>query len=352
MKKYLIFSWVLVAATGFAQTSNGLLLGSLNKPKDINSCYQATPALVRYTQPEQVLFQSTDQGTSWIDLSKGLPAGTEVNFLLPKDEGLYLGTRNGELYYNTNPQTGNWVLQTIEGKTTDGFVAGIFSGNSGIFASIWQEGLYQLVPGTHTWKPVQGGLEKQTIFSVVESPNGILMAGGEYGIYQSKNGGISWSHVYTQGWVNSLANESNIWVAHTNDGLIRSADQGEHWDLVLPEVAGNFELSIIDGYWVAIRKTGDQSGSQPNYSYVTLSVDGGLTWKNMDAGQPANSQVFDLEKSGNYLFSSRKAGISRSADFGKTWQLLLAPEAGKDIMQFDMVISNTTLFAYLRPAGC
>jgi hypothetical protein len=352
MKKYVIFCWVLGATAGFAQNTSGLLFGNLRQPVDINACYQATPGLVMHAETGQVLFQSTNGGTSWMDLGKTLPAGTEVNFLLPKDGGIYLGTRNGELYYNTDAQSGNWVLQTIEGKTTDGFVTGIYAGVTGTYVSIWQEGLFKLVPGTNTWKLIPGALEKQSLFNMVESPDGVMLVAGELGIYQSKNGGISWNQVYAKGWVNSLAYVSNVWIAQTHEGVIRSVDDGLHWSLVVPEVAANFHLSVIDGYFVAIRNTGTQNSAQQNYSNILLSIDGGNSWKEMDAGKPANSQVFDLEKSGNHLFSSRKAGISRSADLGKTWQLLLAPPVNNNNLQFELVVINNTLFAYLKPLGC
>ena len=347
MKNLGILLLCILTTSCFAQNSTTSLFGSFNQPIDITSCYKPTPAIVLHAQPEQILFQSTDGGTTWIDLSKGLPAGTDANAIFAKNGEVYLGTRDGKLYHSIDPQSASWEQQNLEGRSTDGFINGIFTGNSGIYACFLQEGFYRQISGTNNWKPMHENLEDKEVYAAMETTNGTLFVGCSTGIYRSIDEGKTWKQVYSKGWVNALTYSPMGLLANDADGLIRSIDNGDNWNSALPDMAAHYKTSVIDGYLVAIRQT-----SNP---LVTVSDDGGRTWKPMNTGNPADKQIFDLEKMGDYLFSSRQGGISRSNDLGKSWQLLLTPPANNNdnnFKVFELVTSGTTLFALMRQGGC
>src|SRR5688572_19218177 len=98
----------LVTTACFAQNTSGFLFANVNPRKEVNSCYKASPAVVLHTQPHQVLFQSTDGGTSWIDLSEGLPEGIAISNAFVKGSQAYVGTRDGKLFFNHNISTSIW----------------------------------------------------------------------------------------------------------------------------------------------------------------------------------------------------------------------------------------------------
>jgi photosystem II stability/assembly factor-like uncharacterized protein len=350
MKKTASLVMTLITTTCFAQTNSSLLFSGLNSPKDNNSCYDASPGVALHTNKDQILLQSTNGGTSWIDISDGLPKGTEASRILPKNEGIYLGTAKGKLYFNPDLQPNNWELQNLEIKTSEGFFTGIYDLPSGIYASVYKEGVYKQVEGSNNWKQVYTNLENHTIFSLKETSNGSVIAATANGLYLSKNKGESWEHVY-KSWVNDIVSAPNSWIANSADGIIRS-DDGEHWSLVLKEVAANFKLGSIDGYFVALRLVGSYNQSLGYFPYTSFSSDGGISWQNMSTGKPSDTQILDLEKAGDYLISSRESGISRSNDLGKTWQLLVSPPDKLDPWQFEITVHKNSLFAVLKWGGC
>lgn len=352
MKKIGSFLFCLTIAGSYAQNSTSMLFSYLNPQKDANSCYNASPAYTLHTNKDQVLFQSTDNGTTWIDLSKGLPTGIEGNHVLPKDGGVYLSTNDGKLFYSANPLSGNWELQDLSSGTADAFITGIFDLHSGLYVTFYKDGIYKQVTGTGTWKSITGNLEEKTIFSLEETSNGTLVIATASGMYQSKDKGENWKHVYDKNWTNTVIYHENILLAYSADGIIRSTDNGDTWELALSDLGSHFKLSVIDGYFVAVRTTTPWVGYDQPIPYVNVSVDGGLTWKPMMTGKPSDKQVYDLEKTDKYFFSSREAGISRSSDLGKTWQLLIAPPSKFDPWQFEMTVSGNSIFAVVRWGGC
>jgi photosystem II stability/assembly factor-like uncharacterized protein len=339
----LVFGFI--TASAFAQNCSNLFLGNINTPINNTSCYQATPAVVAKAQPEQVLFQSTDGGTTWIDLSKGLPKGTDANAIFEKNGELFLGTRDGQLFKSNHPEAANWEQQNVEGRTNPGFINGIFNGPSGTYACFLREGFYRQLWGTNNWIPMHNNLEDKEVYAIVETGSGMIFTACGTGIYRTHDDGKTWKQVYSKGWVNALTlTEAGI-IANDANGLLRTTDNGEHWDYVLPDFAAHYKTFIIDDYLVAIRQNGPP--------LVIISHDGGDTWKQMDVGMPNDKKIYDLEKLGNYIFSSRNGGISRSFDLGKSWQLLLTPPLDdKNPMVFELFTSGTTLFALMRQGGC
>ncbi len=344
MKNFGILLACILMVSCFGQNSSSLLFNYFNRPVDIMAGYESTPTKATIVQPGQVLFQSTDGGTTWQDLSKGLPDDIQVNQCFAKGNEVYLGTFDGKIYHSSDVESGTWDLQ-FDGKESEGAITGIFEGKSGIYFSIYMGGFYKQTPGTNTWKPMHQNLVSQSIFSVVETEVGTIWIAGGSGVYKSSDDCKTWKQVYAEGWVNSLVYKSNIFLANTVNGLLRSADNGEHWDCVVPDVFGVHKAMIIEDYFVIIR-----AGSQSNWAEV--SIDEGKTWQSMDPGKPADINVFDLAKAGKYLFSCRKAGLSRSSDMGKTWELLLSPQTQDDLTLFEMVSSNSTLFVVVKKGGC
>ena len=351
MKKAgVFFLWGL---STFCTAQNTILLTGLNHVTDKNSCYQPTPAVVKHPEKNQVLFQSTDGGTTWTDLSKGVPDGLEVSQLVVKNNDVYISTLNGKLYHTTVVEKGTWDVQNLEGKINDSYIINIIDTKKGLYTLVANQGLFKQVKGTDTWKHINGELSSATFFMLKENSEGDLLAACDLGIFLSKDEGLTWKQSYSESWANSIVGYSNVWLAYSAKGIIRSVDNGHTWSCVLEEVAANFKLDVLDGYFVAMRQTVPYHSKNLNYSYLTVSKDEGATWTETGTGKPTDQKIFDLEKMDNYLFSSRASGISRSSDMGNTWQLLIStPYIAGPPAQFEIVISNSTLYAVLKRGGC
>ncbi len=133
---------------------------------------------------------------------------------------------------------------------------------------------------------------------------------------------------------------------------MRSADDGEHWDLIETNNGRAYHIGIIDSGVTAIFE-----GMSPNKDSIQnrikndllVSADGGETWASLDASLPADQFIFGIVQSGDYLFCSLDSGIYRSANKGNSWQLVRATK-GKE--RYDVVASNKSVFAIRRFNGC
>lgn len=341
-----------IAVSGFTQNNTSQLFGYLNsKPADLNSCYQATPLVPLTVKKEQVLFMSTNGGTTWDDLSASLPEGIQVGASFIKNGEMYLGTYDGKIYYK-NVTTDIWESQTIEGKTNESGVTVIAEGKDAMYITIYHEGIYKKVNGSNVWKPIHGELADKTFYGVVETSDGAVLVGTNSGIYLLDAEGKTWQHVYNKSWAHTFVTGSGILLANNSQGLIRSKDGGKSWDLSLDDEGGFYNNKIIDGYFVAIRtSTRNPNHSGKNY-WVNISTDGGSTWHVMDSGNPSDHKIDDVIKMGDYWISARRTGVSRSKDMGKTWQLIMSPEDDQEMMRFDLHQSGETLFAIIKLGGC
>jgi len=352
MRHIVILFLSILTTTCFAQTNISSLFNFLNRPVDVTSCYKPTPGVVLHAESGETLFQSTDGGTTWQSLGQELPENLKVSTAFVKEEEIYLGTMDGKFYRGYGPEPLHWDLQEMEGKTSTGPVFGVYAEKSGIYARTYNEGFYRLVPGTNYWKPMHQNLEDKSVYSVVETAEGTLMVASPKGIYESANDGKTWKSIYSDSWVNNLIYKNNTIIANSPQGLIRSDDHGKEWNCVLHDEGGHYNLRVIDGYFVAIRVAGPWNTASQHPASVIVSMDGGNTWHCMATGKPDDTRIYDLVKVGDYLFSSRNGGISRSFDMGKTWQLLITPPVDNDRMIFELMTSGSTLFAYLRENGC
>ncbi len=320
-------------------------------PVDNNSCYSASPAIPKTLNEGQILFSSEDGGTTWNDLTNQLPADIQINSSYTKNGEMYLGTYDGKLYHSKNPSTGDWRLQELENQEVFHAVTQITEGKLGLYATVYHQGVYKHISGTHQWKNLNKNLPDKSVYSSAEAPDGSILVVGDLGVFRTTNEGFTWEHVYNDGWVNSIMVCSNNIICNNEFGLMYSTDYGKSWDISLSDQGGHYKTIVVDGYAVAIRIAGPSTGLSNN-QWVQLSTNAGRTWQWMDPGKPQDTRITDIAKIGDQLFTSRKAGISRSIDMGKNWQLILAPNMLDGLIQFEMVVSNSTLFVIVKQGGC
>lgn len=164
---------------------------------------------------------------------------------------------------------------------------------------------------------------------------------GSYGIgiLRSKDGGATWSKSLdfsedqNKGvWdVEVAPSNPNLVFAATSDGIFKSSNGGDTWNLVKNVVlATDVVIHPTDPNKV-VAAFGDQSS--PGYG-IYHSTDGGATWTKINAGLPSvfNGKIM-LDRSPsspNIVYASIGNGLSsadgaswlcRSEDFGQNWQI-------------------------------
>lgn len=329
----------------------------------------ANAASVPVTATTGILFQSADGGSSWQDVSSGLPEKFEIRRVLAHQGRLFLGTHGGLMYHTSTPCTGKWQKEHVgnfytgvgdleEGKG----ITGIFPGLNGPYVALHEGGLWKKVPGTAFWQPLHQTLQAQYILCVKEAPDGALYVGCEKGLFQSKDSGRHWQVVFDKEQVSDLAVNHGVLIASTQHGLLRSDDEGAHWAAVLQEKDVWYNIRVLDDQRLAAVNTAiapDEKLQKPNLS---LSSDNGRTWQLPGCNAPAvllaeNSlagmgRIFDVAQVDNWLFCSHTQGISRSADGGLTWELVQPLTTNRENMFYDLTVSGATIWAALASWGC
>ncbi len=312
-----------------------------------------------------IIFQSNDQGQTWTDVSAGLPESLKVGRVYA--DGGELVMSSGSKLYRSSTKTNalSWKIETLQ--TIDALqnleITNLFPGKTGLFVSSYENGFFKEMPGAHTWFPIDRALADKTVRCVMEISDGTLFVGVESGLFKSVDGGASWKQVIADMGINSLvvanAAETAL-VCGTYEGLRRSTDGGEHWELVLTEDFGAWNIRHIEGGVVAITEGGSwKNGDRANR--LRLSTDNGKTWQRIDEGlaqvpfmfqsdesNPSTQRIYGIEQLGKYLFCSTNAGIFRSDNMGKSWELVRVSD-GKEMLQ--LAVSGNVIYA-IQVVGC
>ncbi|MCK6694850.1 MAG: YCF48-related protein [Thermoanaerobaculia bacterium] len=256
-----------------------------------------------------IVFQSADGGQTWQDISAGLPGNLAVGRAYADGNEIYLAAESGLYHKSAALVAPNWEKEFFPNEK----VTNIFPGQKGLYASIYNSGFYKGLPGTGIWNAMDNTLSDKTVRTVLETPDGSVFVGCESGLYKSADSGKSWKQVYAEEGANSLAVSGDALICATYSGLLRSTDGGR-WQ-----------------------------GGKPNKLFT--STDGGKTWQRIDKGLPLVRHIHDVVQAGKFLFCSTDAGIFRSSDVGKTWELVRLPADEREMIH--LAVSGQTVFAVL-----
>jgi hypothetical protein len=167
-----------------------------------------------------------------------------------------------------------------------------------------QDGAFA-APRRNAWKvlgPGGGGAQFNPTLSAVD-PSLVLVNCDMTGSYISTDGGGSWRMFNLRGVVRFFVADpldSKILYAAT-EGLYRSSDKGNTWDLVYPAPSDVASVVISGDH-------GDERIQSRAGSHATVDA---------LAVDPADSKVLFAA-----ISKEKKANLYRSADWGKTWQSL------------------------------
>lgn len=303
-----------------------------------------------------IVFKSVDGGKTWQDLSAGLPKDLIVSCVLLDGNELVLSRGRSYFSINTSSAASAWKRSGV----LDFEITDIFQGQNGPFLGSYRNGFFKEIPGTGVLIPMHNNLKDKTVWSILETADGVLFAGCESGLYKSTDAGNSWKEVYTSEGVYGIVPAEGVLICGTHEGLIRSADGGEHWDLVLEEDGSAFEIGYFDGHFVSVTQGGKRWQDHPQ-NRLRISADAGKTWQRMDESLASVPFVFeeehspkpiqnirDIKKAGKYLFCSCDAGVFRSADWGRNWEPVFAL---KGDMPFQLAVSGDVVYL-VKMAGC
>jgi photosystem II stability/assembly factor-like uncharacterized protein len=156
-----------------------------------------------------------------------------------------------------------------------------------------------------------------------------------------------------------LVELNGVLLTTSNDGILRSTDDGQTWDRVISEGGAGMAVEVIDGGFAAIvYNTVTQTNS------VHISMDSGKTWNAIAedlqpswysslikrvTGLQSSSDILSIKQMGKYLISGRSDGIFRSTDMGKTWKKLVLPAI--ENYGFNLSVSGNVIYV-IPNKGC
>lgn len=291
----------------------------------------------------KIVFKSVDGGRTWQDITEGLPDHSgEEGFMIgggfATNNGFYLRAGDG-VFFNKRYSTGpHWSKEVLSDNRV-----GIFPSKTGMLAFDYNDGqILQAVNGKKDWLPIYPNFQRKDVLTFFENDKGTVFIGTNTGLFKFDDAGKAWKQVFAQSkGVRKLVEAGGVLMGLTQKGIIRSTDNGDHWNLVTTEGDHGIDVQRINGGFAAITE------SQERRFRLRTSHDGGMTWQAIDAGLPVH--VFNIVQVGENLFCSHRNGISGSSDNGKTWKLLL-PSIDHNI--FNLSVSGNVIYAMRNVGGC
>jgi photosystem II stability/assembly factor-like uncharacterized protein len=242
----------------------------------------------------------------------------------PSDAGVYKSTDGGVRWWYL-PESNNLVCHvlTIDPKDHAVVYCGSFSYWQGAWAKRSRDA------GGH-WEDIHKILDR-----IVGSPwtDGLLLAtntfGGMYTVQRSTDDGLTWQGIcggedyWISGQVLFHREDSLQAFAYLNywpggDGLGRTTDGGDSWEVVLPGLVVAFDQDPLNGdHWVAV-----EMAIPTDTVYLAESFDDGDTWRlsNLPGDSWWVRQVaFDRGDPQTIYLVVAELGVYRSTDGGQSW---------------------------------
>ena len=331
-----------------------------SSPTQILKSITANPTTTDDVKPgaTNIIFQSTDGGQTWQDISNGLPENEQPQDFFAGSSDLYLRVKNVMYRSKSNLKTPVWEIENL----LDPRSASITFNRSGVMAYNYEGQIYQKAPSAGTWLPIYTDFKKHSMRTIFETSDGAVFLGYDHGLYKSTDKGKTWKQVQNEGWVMNMVESEGVLIATGQNGIMRSTDNGEHWQWVISEGGVGIAIERIDGGFAAI-----SCNTTTMSRRIHISLDSGKTWKAIDEGLRPSLFISSIKQIGKYLLCGHPDGVFRSSDMGKTWNSVhpsventesnyratLSSDPFNDHRKvFTIYVSGNIVYAVAGDAGC
>lgn len=301
---------------------------------------------------EYHMYLSTDNGATWPEIGllqnrdqvrDYLAIRANTRFVVTNHNGIYKGTGNNPANMNWTKVLGagvngggnyGWDIfrkgtvllagvdnstggqkgifrSTNEGstwtKTHTGAGLCFFDDGSAIYAGVDQQGIFKSNNSGQTWTAANGGIPTDPALrrpsAFARAGNHIIASFYSGGIYLSSNQGASWSQVSTEELIYCLAKAGSTLFAGTQNGLMKSTDNGLTWEYVQNDL---YYATAVTALYV---KSANEMYIGTGNQGIFVTYDGGETLEEMNEGAGDNLFVSCITREGGKLF----AGLNRDA---------------------------------------
>ena len=198
--------------------------------------------------------RSEDSGENWSMLNNGLDDATYTAIKVNKNNSLVFVARDSIRVFRSANNGDSWIeaSNNLPQSTSYGIIADFAIDNNGyIYAATYDyanpKGIFRSVNNGDYWSQANNGLTNQKVRCIISTNNGFLFAGTQGGgIFRSQDSGSNWENVLDYIYVQSLcSNSAGHIFAGTSNGVYRSVDGGDTWQLFSKGMTDKYALSIM-----------------------------------------------------------------------------------------------------------
>lgn len=299
--------------------------------------FPTTPGALQGANASSTAFKSTDGGTTWISINRGLPGTDRAVQQLVFDpisaSTLYAATDGG--VFKSTDAGNSWRLLTFDSINTLAIDPANSSTLYAGLSSLFGRGLQKSTDGGKTWFRADAGIAPNLPLSILIDPKdpstlyvaaALLIEGGQSaGIFKSTDAGIRWfssSRGISQPQVRALAlapAKPKILYALSGGSIFKSTNRGRKW-----KPGGFFGAVSADSLAV--------DPLNPNTIYlgtpagVSKSTDGAETWQSTTIHEGIGLLVVDPQNPSTIYAAGRDATNAdrnfKSTDAGASWKAL------------------------------
>jgi photosystem II stability/assembly factor-like uncharacterized protein len=274
-----------------------------------------------------ILWQSSDVGTSWRGISLPFPMKFMSRMLASGATGAVIGASGGIAFSPDSSST--WQSRNTGYCAVP--VSCMVADANAVYYGSWDNGVFRTTNNGNTWMAASAGMGLSTDNCLGHhAPSGTLFAGTADRLYRSNDAGSHWVPsdsglavvigTYRYSNVNQLAMHpsGSIFASDWYRAVFRSTDGGRYWTNVnngLPDTAVIVLAASSGGNSAGTLFIGTMTGR------MFHSTNQGATWQQDTAGLPANgfiSSILASDKTGT-VFASINSSIYRSIDAGLHW---------------------------------
>lgn len=336
---------LLIFSLGIFQVQPALA----HRPHDVIEQVELSP---NYNQDQTVfiiarlnLFKSTDGGSRWQRIVKGLDNRTDLSSLAisaKTKKTLFMSTL-GDGIYKSEDEGASWfkVNQGLDNLKID-LIAISAESDDVVLAAGQEKGLYKTKDGGKTWSTVLDGNTKITALAFAPTNKDPIIAGDNKGnLYISNDVGEAWKKAFTiqdRSAITALATSPNFaadgsfFVGTDQGSIFKTVDKGNSFTPVNKGLSGGSirDIVISSDYG----KTSSLYASTWHDGFFQ-SNDGGQSWQKSSQGLTKDHQAdqdqfksphfMDLRISSNFsqdktAFLGGFNGLFKSSDSGQSWQ--------------------------------
>ena len=241
------------------------------------------------------LYVSSNNGTSWSQLSSGL-IGLEFPAFTVSGANLFAGTEGSGVFISTNSGSSWTALTPLPNQNV--FALAVSGAN--LYAGVDGGGVFRSTNNGSTWTNSTSGMTNTRITSLAVTGNSVFAGTFGGGVFYSTNNGTSWSAVNTgilnlDVWtVNITPSYPGYVFAGTSGGVFYTSNNGNNWI--------SFNSGLTDTYIHTLAFAGQVIFTGTDFDGVFRSTNLGGNWIAMNEGL-SNTTVWVLTTAGQYLYA-------------------------------------------------